>query len=96
MNFAIPVEVAGWDEVPEEPPNSEYLCPMTSRRLSSLKAAEGLPISCLSCAPTGGNVGQAKANTSNPQLSGRKEDRLKLATEGKGRQDAANDICFGC
>jgi hypothetical protein len=79
-----------------EPENSECLCALISSRLSSLKGAESLPISCLSCAPTAGNVRQIKARTSNSQINGRKEDRLKSATNSKGRQGAANHLCFGC
>ena len=96
VNHAIPVGVPAWNDVSARTGKFRVSWPLNSRRFSLFKGAEGLPISCLSCAPTGGNVGQAKANTSNPQPSGRKEDRLKLATESNGRQDAANDICFGC
>ena len=85
-----------WDEGPEELGNSEYLCPLISRRLSFLKGTGGLPISCLSCAPTASNVGRSKASMSNSQIAGRREDRFKSATESKGRQDAANHLYFGC
>src|SRR5438105_3803482 len=76
--------------------NSEYLCLAASRRISMLKGVGGLPISCLSCAPTAGIVGPSTASTSNWQIAGRKEDRFKSATESKGRQNAANHLCFGC
>ena len=61
-----------------------------------LKDAKSLPIFCLFPAPTAGNVEHSKANASNPQIAGRKKDRLKLATGSKERQDAANHLCFGC
>ena len=66
------------------------------RRFSMLKGAGGLPISCLSGAPTPGYVGPTKARASNSQVNGGKEDKLKSATDRKKRQDTANDICFGC
>jgi len=60
MDYAIPAGGTAWEEVPQGAGYSEYLCPLISRRFSLLKGGEGLPISCLSCAPTVGNVGPAK------------------------------------
>src|SRR5689334_5420182 len=60
------------------------------------RRAESLPISCLSCAPTAGIVGPTGATTGSSQIIGGKNDRLQSAIGSKGRQDAANHLCFGC
>ena len=62
----------------------------------SVQACQTLPISCVSYAPTAGNVGPTKASPSNSQIAGRKEDRLKSATRNKQKQNTANHLCFGC
>ena len=63
VNHAIP-GVPARNDVSQELGNSEYLYPLIPRRFSLFKGAKGLPISCLSCAPTASNVEQTKANVS--------------------------------
>jgi hypothetical protein len=70
--------------------------PSVSRRFSLIKSAGRLPIFCLSCTPITGSVRPKEASASNSQIVGSKEDRLISATERNGKQDAANDIHFGC
>ena len=77
------------------PENPSIFAPL-SRRFPLLRGSEGLPISCLSCAPTAHNIGPTAANASNLQLAGGKEDRLESAPNSKNAQDQAEHLWFGC
>lgn len=59
---------------------SENFCPVVIDLPSHRMPGATLPISCLSCAPTASNVGHPRANPSNSQVPGEKEDRLKSAS----------------